>query len=182
MSANNIESQDIKKLNPQALKDIKFRYKRVGYFGIIWLFLIFLLIGFVCYIEIGLKDYGKIGLTSEMETILPIFYGIISLFLAACWTFCICVAILGIKQNPTLIKSIPGLYALAIAACFIPVLFGFIAYMKINNINKSGKNSERKAFEPYEFKGNYYYFDDKGEYYIAINNEWAKTKNPHKKR
>ncbi len=172
----------MKKTNQHALQDVQFRFKRIGYFGILWLFLIALLTGFVCYVEIGLKDYGAIGLNPEMETVLPIFYGIIALFLSACWTFCIGVAIAIIIQHRELVRSIKGLYACAIAACFIPIIFGFVGYAKVSHRHRTPKKSDRKPLEAYEFKGNYYYFDEQGNYYIAVNNEWVKTNNPHKKR
>ena len=172
----------MKKISSKQLSEIEFRFKRVGYFGILWLFLIALLIGFVCYVEISLKANGTIGLNPEMETILPIFYGIISLFLAACWTFCICVAILIIIQHREQVHTIPGLYACAIAACFVPIIFGFVGYAKVAHQHRGPKKADRKPFEPYEFKGNHYYFDDQGNYFIAVNDEWVKTNNPHKKR
>ena len=67
-------------------KEIIFNTKRAGYFSIIALIILCVLIGIICYIELSLKKINN-GLSNDLETLSPIFYGIVSLFIAIFYAF-----------------------------------------------------------------------------------------------
>ena len=171
-------------------KEIIFNTKRAGYFSIIALIILCVLIGIICYIELSLKKINN-GLSNDLETLSPIFYGIVSLFIAIFYAFVyyyIAITIIKYKND---IQSINHLKIIYVLSFILPTLFCFIAIWKINHSNSS-LTKNKKIFKkrkkiPYSLielpnvayqdkNGKWWYKDEQNNFYYANeNNEWVKV-------
>ncbi len=179
-------------------KEINFRFRRTGWFGALLLAFIALLIGFVCAIECYLVPQND-GLTPELGLIVPIFYGILSLATATCWSFIVLNNILMMRKYADDIKTHKHLIWISWCCFFVPLIFGFlgskIAYnyhtygratkhehIKVEKDKKNqNETNENPANTPYEYNGAWYYYDENKNYYTVSNDTWVSCENPHTK-
>ncbi len=174
--------------------DINFRLRRNGWFGALLLSLIALLVGFVCAIECYLVPQNN-GLTPDLGLIVPIFYGLLSFSVATCWCFVIANNFVLLKKYHEDIVKVNNLEWMVWCCFFIPLVFGFIG-SKLVYTYHTGQKSKRqtkiknkkikKAVNknpvntPYEYKGEWYYYDENNQYFtVGQNNEWVSCNNPH---
>ncbi len=172
-------------------KEINFRFRRSGWFGVLLFVLIGLLIAFVCTIECYLFPIHD-GLTPELGLIVPIFYGILALAVAMCWCFIIINNAVMLNRNINDIRTTDNLYWITWCCFFVPMIFGFIGSKVAYNrhIGKPKKQwfKKRHTFinpnpmnTAYEYNGAWYYYDENNNYYTVSDGAWVACENPHLK-
>lgn len=182
--------------NFKNLKEIVFNIKRAGFISIIFLFIIAILIGAIVYIEGNLKITTG-GLSAELDTISPIFYGIVSLFALVFYSFVLYYIFITQKKFKNDIESFTKIKLLFYLSYFLPTIFCFIIVKIINNYitpNKEVKTKKKKFVKkeketkiPYNIiiepnqayqdnDGVWWYKDNDNNYYKADeNNNWVKV-------
>lgn len=162
-----------------------FRLKRSGYFGCLLLILLVFLISFIIVrVKVIDEDY----LPSNLETLFPIFYGIIALLIVADLFFITFNTSMFYKDYKNELKKINFLNGFVITSFFLPFIFSFFSVKLINNYrfkrnikNKKNHfkkknvniNNEHVPYKPFQDEnGTWWYFDENNKLYYAIDTEW----------
>ncbi len=175
-------------------KEINFKLRRNGWFGILLFVLIGLFCGFVGFIEGYLVPINN-GLTPELGFVVPIFYGILGFSVATIWVYIFVNNFLLSKNHAEDIDKVKNLKWIITCCYFLPMVFGFIGSKIIYDYAIGPKPKKQKAVKtkkdksfineqpvntPYEFKGSWYYYDENNNYYIVDEtNNWISCNNPH---
>lgn len=176
-------------INVDDLKEIKFKIKRAWLFSFLFLIIILLLISLACFIELKIKVNNN--LPGFLDTIIPIFYGVISFIAFLCLLFVEYNIVSTQIKYKDFFNSEIFLKIEIILSYFLPSLFCYLIIHYIMNGKKERKVKNKKTISnkiPYSLiiepnqayqdqNGEWWYKDTKGNYFKANqNNQWEKIK------
>lgn len=113
------------------IKDIRFKFKRIGCFGLLTVLSFVIFVVAISCIELVFKKQGDGKFPPDLETIIPIFYTIVIICFLAAFSFCLYNSIVLMKTYAQEIEAVPHLKPMVITACVIPCL-SFIGLSILN--------------------------------------------------